>query len=117
MKYPHVVTFQSPTETRTASGGVAYDYDDVEDLSDLPCRIVPMQEEDQDNRMVLESDRFTIIVQGDRAIDRPMRAVSSFLDAMLDVIRVQRPVLYGSAASYATIVDAQLIRADAEAGS
>lgn len=111
MRYPHVVTFEAPSETRTASGGVALTYVADDDLTDLAARIVPVQSDDQTDRMVLERDLYTIIVQGDRAVDRDMRVVSTYLDASLLVIRVQRPVLYASAHTYATIVTAERVTA------
>lgn len=114
MRYPHTVTFQEPTEDRLASGQPTYAYAAVAGLTDLPARIVPQQQEDQAERMVIDTDRFTIIVQGDRVIDRTYRVVSDFLDAVLDVILVQRPVLYRSAHTYATIVTAQAITAGDE---
>lgn len=117
MHYPHLVTFTEPTEVRTASGGVTYDYDAVADLTDLPARIVPVQQDDQTERMVLDTDRYTVIVKGDHDIARTMRVISSFLDADLGVIQVQRPVLYRSPATYATIVTAERITAAVESGS
>jgi hypothetical protein len=46
-----------------------------------------------------------------------MRVVASHLAEPLGVIQVQRPVLYGSAATNATIVEAERISAGSEAGS
>lgn len=114
MIYPHTVTFQEPTDDQLGSGQVIHTYADVTGLSDLPARIVPEQSEEQADRMVIETDRYTIIVQGDRAVDRAYRVVSTFLSAVLEVVKVQRPVLYGSAATNATIVTAERIAADAE---
>jgi head-tail adaptor len=113
VNYPHRVTFQQPTEARTPAGGFSSSYADLADLSDLPARIVPVvgQEDEQADRMVLDADRFTIVVQGDREVERPMRVVSDYLDLELSVIRVQRPVLYGSALTNATIVTAERITA------
>lgn len=111
MRYPHVVTFEAPSETRTPSGGVSLTYTADPDLTDLAARVVPVQEDSQIDRMVLERDLYTIIVQGDREVERDMRVVSDYLDASLLVIRVQRPVLYGSAHTYATIVTAENVTA------
>lgn len=115
MNYPHTVTFEEPSIARLPSGQEDRSYVAVASLTDLPARIIPVvgEEEDQTERMVVEADRFTIVVQGDRAIERPMRAVSSYLSLELGVIRVQRPVLYGSALTEATIVTAERITAQA----
>lgn len=112
MRYPHVVTFQEPTADQQPSGQVTHAYDDVAALSDLPARIVPEQLEDHEERATVETDRYTIVVQGDRAIERTYRVVSTFLDAVLAVVKVQRPVLYRSARTYATIVTAERVAAD-----
>ena len=113
MRFPHLVTFEQPTEVRSASGGVTLTYAAIVALSDLPARIIPEQVEETAERMVVETDRFTIIVQGDRAIERPMRAVSDYLDCELSVVRVQRPVLYRSPQTNATIVTAERVTASA----
>ena len=79
---------------------------------------MPLGEGDaQADRMVLSTDRFTIVVQGDRLIERDMRAVTDHVDEPLQVIQVQRPVLYRSAATYATIVEVERITATGEEGS
>ena len=114
MIYPHTVTFQSPTPSQMPSGQVIHTYEDVVALTDLAARIVPEQEDEQADRMVIETDRQTIIVQGDRAVDVGYRVVSDFLDSTLEVVRVQRPVLYGSNATNATLVTAERIAADTE---
>jgi hypothetical protein len=109
--YPHLVSFQSSAPTRTPSGGVTPGYAPIAGLTDLPARIIPEQVEDATGRMVVDIDRYTVIVQGDRAIDRPMRLVSDYLDAVLGVVKVQRPVLYGSPLTNATIVTAERVSA------
>ena len=115
MIYPHTVTFEEPTEVRSPSGGVSYGYAAAAGLADLPARIVPVVglDEAQADRMVVEADRFTIVVQGDRAVERTMRAVSAYLGLVLGVVRVQRPVLYRSPLTEATIVTAERISATA----
>ena len=112
MRYPHTVTFEAPTGTRTPAGGVTLDWEPVEGLEGLPARCVPVplgEGEAQTDRMVLAQDRWTIVVQGDRAIERDMRAVSDHVAEPLSVIQVQRPVLYGSPRTIATIVEAERI--------
>lgn len=115
--YPHVVTFQAPTFTQLPSGQPVPEWDDVAGLTELPARFIPVvgMEEEQAERMVVDADRFTIVVQGDRAVEREMRAVTDYLGMELGVVKVQRPVLYRSARTYATIVTAE--RVTAEAGS
>jgi hypothetical protein len=118
--YPHTVTFETPAEVRTPAGGVTYDFAAVPALTDLPARVIPVplgEGDDQAERMVLDTDRFTIVVAGDHLIERDMRAMTSHLDEPLGVIRVQRPVLYRSQATNATIVEAERITASSEAGS
>jgi hypothetical protein len=109
--YPHLVTLQQPTSSRTPSGGVTQSYAPISGLTDLPARIIPEQVEDANGRMIVDIDRFTVIVQGDREIERPMRLVSDYLDAVLGVVKVQRPVLYGSPLTNATIVTAERVTA------
>lgn len=112
MHYPHTVTFEAPTVARTPSGGVAYEWDAVADLEDLPARCVPVpigEGEASNERMMLAADRWTIVVQGDRAVERDMRVVSDHMAEPLSVIRVQRPVLYGSSRTNATIVEVERI--------
>lgn len=118
MIYPHTVSFREPTITQLPSGQESRSYTDAPTLSDLPARIIPTvgTEEDATERMVLERDLFTIVVKGDQPIERPMRAVSDYLDLELSVIKVQRPVLYRSPATYATIVTAERITTGTEDG-
>lgn len=115
MIYPHRVSFQAPAITRLPSGQEVRSYDEVGDLTDLPARVIPAVSpgEQQQERMVTERDAWTIVVQGDHDIDVAMRAVTSGAPnpADLDVLRVQRPVLYGSSLTHATIVTAQLVTA------
>jgi hypothetical protein len=120
VNYPHTVTFETPTQTRTPSGGVSFTWGEADDLADLPARVIPVplgEGDEQAERMVLSQDRFTIVIAGDRAVERDMRVVASHLAEPLGVIQVQRPVLYGSAATNATIVEAERISAGSEAGS
>lgn len=116
MIYPHTVTFQEPTPSQTAAGQVVDTYADIEGLTVLPARVVPASSsgETDEQRYVLEKDVWTIIVQGDREVDEDMRAFTSHVPEPLDVVRVQRPVLYRSARTYATIVTAQRVQADDE---
>jgi hypothetical protein len=124
MHYPHTVTFQEPVITRLPSGQESRTYADAPSLTDLPARIIPVigtegtagASEEATERMVLEEDLFTIVVQGDRAIERPMRMVSDYLGLDLSVVRVQRPVLYRSAATDATLVTAERITTGIEDG-
>lgn len=116
MRYPHTVTFEEPVKDQLPSGQETRAYVAVTGLTDLPARIVPVQEEEQETRMVVDTDRFTLILQGDYAIERPMRAVTDFLDGILDVIKVERPVLYRSAATYATLVTAERVYAAVDGG-
>lgn len=111
MHYPHTVTFQVPVNTRTPSGQVVHGWENDADLTDLPARIVPVEQDRQTDRYVLDTDRFTIIVQGDREIDREMRAVSDFLGTEAGVVEIQRPVLYRSPQTYATIVTVERLTA------
>ena len=122
MIYPHTVTFQSPTFTQLASGQqVAASWADVADLTDLPARVIPVplgDGETQADRMLAEEERYTIVVQGDRAVERDMRAVTSHLDMTLGVVQVQRPTLYRSPYTNTTLVEAERVGvALPEAGS
>jgi hypothetical protein len=120
MRYPHTVTFESPTQARTPSGGVVLTWAEADDLVDLPARVIPVplgEGDAQAERMVLDEDRFTIVIAGDRLVGRDMRAVTSHVAEPLQVTQVQRPVLYGSQATNATIVEVERIAADAGAGS
>jgi hypothetical protein len=120
MSWPHLVTFKTPTQWRTPSGGVTLTWADVPGLIDLPARVVPVplgEGDTQAERMVLDRDAFTLIVAGDQAIERDMRAVASHLEEPLGVIAVKRPVLYGSPHTHHTIVEAERISAGSEAGS
>ena len=120
MIYPHSVTFQEPTEDQQPSGQMQYIWAAVSGLSGLAARIVPVplgQGDEQGDRMVTDTDRYTIILKGDQAIERTYRATSDDLDHDLAVIQVQRPALLGSPATYATIVTAERIAAGTAAGS
>lgn len=114
MHYPHVVSFEAPTEVRTPSGGVTYTFAAVDGLSDLPARCIPASQagEADTERMILERDIWTIVVQGDHQVDVAMRANTDHAGP-LDVIRVQRPVIYRSPATNATIVTAEKVSAEA----
>lgn len=115
MHYPHVVTFTAPVEfSRTPSGQVLIDYEPVEGLTDLPARIIPQQMDDQGERMVIDTERFVIVVRGDREVTTTMRAVSDYLESDLGVIKVERPVLYRSELTRATLVTVEKVRATAE---
>lgn len=112
MRYPHTVTFEAPSSTRTPAGGVTLGWVPVDGLEDLPARCIPVpigEGEVTGERMMLAEDRWTIVVQGDRAIERDMRAVSDHVAEALSVVQVQRPVLYGSSRTIATIVEAERI--------
>ena len=112
MHYPHTVTFEAPVEGRTPAGGVSLEWEPVDGLEALPARCVPVplgEGEATGERMTLAEDRWTIVVQGDRAIERDMRAVTDHVAEPLSVVRVQRPVLYGSARTNATIIEAERI--------
>lgn len=109
-RYPHLVTFQTPTEVRSSSGGVTYAYANVAGLADLPARVVPATSEDEGERMVLTSDVFEIVVQGDRAVTPEMAALTDYEVGVFNVVRVARPTLrHGSPMSMATIVTAERI--------
>lgn len=107
-RYPHTVTFQAPTEVRSAAGGVSYTYANVSGLVDLPALVIASVAEDQTDRMVLTTDLFQIIVQGDRDIALPMAALTDYGAGVFDVIRVVRPV---APMPMATIVTAERIAA------
>lgn len=112
MIYPHRVSFEAVVTSRLPSGQEVRSYAPIDELADLPCRVIPAVApgEQQQERMVTERDVWTIVVQGDREVDVAMRAFTDH-DGPLDVLRVQRPVLYGSALTNATIVTAQLVTA------
>lgn len=107
-RYPDLVTFQAPTEARASSGQVTYTYANIEGLTDLPARVVPVIEEDGTDRMVLTTDLWEIIVQGDRAIEVNMAALTT--RGVMDVVRVARPTTTRQR-TLATIVRAQLVAA------
>jgi hypothetical protein len=91
-RYPHAVTFQAPTEARTASGAVTLSYEDVEALTELPALVIGGVTESQGDRMSLERDLYQIIVEGDREVVPDMAALTDHVPGVLDVIRVVRPV-------------------------
>lgn len=118
MIWPHTVTFQEPTQSQLPSGQVSNEWDDVVDLTDIPARVIPVtigsrvsggDQDERTERMMLEQERYTLVLQGDREVGREMRAVTSHLDMTLDVVRVQRPTLYGSPATFTTLVEAERI--------
>lgn len=113
MLWPHTVTFQEPTRSQLPSGQVVSDWDDIVDLTDVPARVIPVvgDQEQRDARMLIEQERYTIVLQGDRDIGREMRAVTSHLDMALGVVRVQRPTLYGSPMTMTTLVEAERVGA------
>jgi hypothetical protein len=88
-RYPSLVTFQAPTESRLPSGAVTYTYANIAGLTDLPAMVIPVTAEDETDRMVLTSDLFDIIVQGDRAVTPEMAALTT--DGVFNVVRVARP--------------------------
>lgn len=119
MIFPHTVTFQQPTASQLPSGQEVRSYAPVGDLTDLPARVVPVPFGSGDqaaDRMVLERDLYTIVVQGDRLVERDMRAVTSHVADELHVIRVQRPVLYRSPQTYTTLVTVERVSASAGGG-
>ena len=124
MHYPHTVTFQEPVISRLPSGQEQRSYAAAPSLTALPARIIPVigtegvagTSEEVTERMVVERDLYTIVVQGDRAVEQPMRVVSDYMDLDLSVVRVQRPVLYRSAKTNATIVTAERITTGIEDG-
>jgi hypothetical protein len=124
VNFPHRVTFQVPTIAQLPSGQETRTYADSVTLADLPARIVPVvgiagaagMSEEVGDAMTLERDLFTVIVKGDIAVERPMRMVSDYLDLALSVIRVQRPTIYASPATHATIVTAERVTAGEEDG-
>lgn len=117
MFYPHRVTFEAPTPSQLPSGQVVNGYAAVSGLSDLPARIVPVVQgrgETQADRMVVERDMFTVVVKGDIEVDYAMRMESDYLGFPLGVVAFQRPVLYASPATVATIVTAERVTATAQ---
>lgn len=118
MHYPHVVSFQSSTPTQLPSGQPADDFDDISGLTDLPARIIPVVQgrgsgvgEVTADRMVVERDIFTVVVKGDIPVDYAMRMESDYLGFPLGVVAFQRPVLYRSPETVATIVTGERIAA------
>ena len=111
MHYPHRVTFQESVPDVLPSGQRVYSWEDVAESTDLPARIVPKQSDEQKDRFVVDRDLYTVIVQGDREILREMRMTSDFLGTDAGVIEVQRPVLYASPLTYATIVTVERVTA------
>jgi hypothetical protein len=120
MHFPHAVTFEAPTATQLPSGQEVRSYAPIEDLTDLPARIIPVVTgrggvgETVGDRMVVERDMFTVVVQGDRDIDYSMRMVSDHLAFPLSVVQFQRPVLYRSPLTNATIIGGERVTATSE---
>jgi hypothetical protein len=122
MHYPHTVTFQAPTQAQLPSGQMSPSgWTDVEDLTDLPARFIPVTigsrttggyQEQWTERMLVQEEVFTIVLQGDREVERDMRAVTDYLDMTLGVVRVQRPVLGMSPLTNTTIVAAERVSAE-----
>jgi hypothetical protein len=90
-RYRHTVTFQAATEVRAPSGAVTYTYGNIAGLTDLPAMVVPVVTEVETDRMVLVSDLYQIVVQGDRAVLPEMVALTDGETGVFDVIRVARP--------------------------
>lgn len=107
-RFTDLVTFQAPTEARKPSGQVTYTYSNVAGLTDLLARVIPVVEESDTDRMVLTSDLWEIIVQGDRAVEVSMAALTTV--GVMDIVRVARPTTRRQR-TLATIVTAQLVAA------
>lgn len=107
-RFPQTVTFQAATEVRKPSGGVTYTYANVAELTDLPARIIPVVTEAETERMVLTTDLFQIVVQGDRAVLPAMVVLTT--EGVFDVIRVARPTTRRQR-TLATLVTAQQVAA------
>lgn len=105
MRYFQRVTFQAPTEVRSASGGVSYTYENV--LTDVPARIVVARDELATDRLTIITDRFNILVSGDRPEIQPEMAVLDG-EAVYDVKRVI-PSALGRRARKQTIVEAERV--------
>lgn len=89
-RFTDLVTFQAGSEVRKPSGQVTYAYANIAGLTDLPARVIPAMEREQGtDRMVLTSDLWEIIVQGDRAIEVSMAALTT--QGVFDIVRVARP--------------------------
>ena len=98
-RYPHTVTFQTPTEARKPSGAVTLTYANATGLVDLPALVIAASRDrgggrtdDQTDRMVLERDMYQVIVSGDRAVVPDMVALTDYAAGVYEVIRVVRPV-------------------------
>lgn len=91
-RFPHTVTFQQATKTRSPAGQETLTYSNVTGLTDLPALVIAVVTEDQGERMVLERDLYRIIVEGDRAIEPGMAAMTDYASGVFDIIRVVRPV-------------------------
>ena len=91
-RYPHTVTFRQATEARKPSGAVTKTWTNVTGLISLRALVIADVAEDETDRMVLERDRFQIIVEGDRAVLPEMTATTDYASGTFEVIRVVRPV-------------------------
>jgi hypothetical protein len=80
--YRDTVTFQGPTTGRSRTGQVIPTFDNIPELTELPARIIPRTQEDQGNQ-------FELIVQGDRAIEPDMVALTEH--GLFDILRIARP--------------------------
>jgi hypothetical protein len=106
-RFPDTVTFQAPTEpVRSTTGAITYEYDNVADLTGLPARVIPVIEEETRPDMIVTEDLYQIIVQGDRAIESEMVALTT--EGVFDVRRVARPTI-GRPMTLATLVVAQRV--------
>lgn len=107
MRLFQYVTFQAPTEVRSSAGDVSYTYANVADLTDLPARVHAVAEEKRGEQLVTVTDRFNIIVAGDRTTIEPEMAVQDG-EAVYDVIRVLTPTM-GRRGRRLTVVEAKRV--------
>jgi hypothetical protein len=105
-RFNTLVTFQEAVTTRTPAGQVIVDeYENVDDLVDLPARIVAAIEEKHEERFIETDDLYEIYVQGDQPIRPEMVALTE--QGVFDVRRVANPTL--NLPTLVTIVLAQQV--------
>lgn len=107
MRYFQYVTFQAPTAVRSATGDVSYSYENVADLTDLPARVIAVTDERRGEQMTTVTDRFNIIVAGERTSIVPDMAVLDG-EAVYDVLRII-PSSLGRRGRRSTVIEAQRV--------
>lgn len=83
MRYRRLVTIQSPTEVRSATGVVTHEWTDEE--TDVPATIVTSTNESRATDMAVVVDRYDVVMAGPHANVRPSWSIVDDDGARYDV--------------------------------